>query len=425
MSNQSGANIERHTVALRSRTGSESWRDPAGSQSERKRNSQVPACRINLFIDRIKPGKPPRNQRMSDFQLFRFSPPCKDSSLLKRYPSGMTTANSGRIRGASKRGQAVLFVTLSLPVMLGLLGLVVDVGWMYWRREACLTAAQSGALAAAVSASKSTTTYPATCSTTTSLWCSATPVQCATSPTNPPTNNFQTACLYAKANGFSPANARQNVQVSANNGSTSSAPNVSPSYYITVTVTESIPLTFLAALGSGYFGVASASATGGIITTPSGGCVYILDPSGKDALNASNNAQITPSCGVQVASNNTEAMIATGSAKVATTGTPPACDPGSGRIRNEQQRILQPDSDENHFGVRSAVQHRYPLDQLHRKRVPCHQLPIHRVQHRRRSVYAYQRSRQRQLLEPALPTPQPGRLLRNRHFPGHHRQQRQ
>ena len=205
--------------------------------------------------------------------------------------------------------------------MLGLLGLVVDVGWMYWRREACLTAAQAGAFAAAMAGSKSVTTYPATCNTTTALWCSASATQCDNNPTNPPTNNFQTACLYAKANGFSPANARQNVQVSANNGSTSNAPNVSPSYYISVTVTERIPLTFLAGLGAGYFGVASANATGGIISTPSGGCVYILDPT-HVSLNASNNAHITPSCGVQVASTAAGAITAVGSAQITTTGTP-------------------------------------------------------------------------------------------------------
>ncbi len=221
----------------------------------------------------------------------------------------------------SKRGQAILFVTLSIPLMLGLLGLVVDVGWMYWRREACLTAAQAGAFAAAMTASKSTTSYPATCSTATALWCSATAVQCDASPTNPPTNNFQTACLYAKANGFSTANSRQNVLVSANNGSTTNAPNVSPSYYINVTVSETIPLTFLATLGAGYFGTASASATGGIMSTPSGGCVYVLDPANV-SLNASNAAHITPSCGVQVASSATGAITAVGSAQITTSGTP-------------------------------------------------------------------------------------------------------
>jgi hypothetical protein len=42
-------------------------------------------------------------------------------------------------------------------------------------------------------------------------------------------NDFQTACLYAKANGFA-ATGKQDVMVSANNGSTSPAPGTTASY---------------------------------------------------------------------------------------------------------------------------------------------------------------------------------------------------
>jgi len=53
-------------------------------------------------------------------------------------------------------------VALSIPVTLGMLGLVVDIGWAYWRREACLAAAQSAAIAVAVNAKASSTyTVPA------------------------------------------------------------------------------------------------------------------------------------------------------------------------------------------------------------------------------------------------------------------------
>ena len=53
---------------------------------------------------------------------------------------------------AVERGSALLLVTLSLPVILGLIGLVVDVGWAYWRKEACKAAADSAALAGATAA---------------------------------------------------------------------------------------------------------------------------------------------------------------------------------------------------------------------------------------------------------------------------------
>jgi hypothetical protein len=189
---------------------------------------------------------------------------------------------------------------------------------MYWRKEACVTAAQSAAYAAAITAASGSLTN---CNTTTAVWCSATPVGCSATVTAPPTNNFQTACLYAKANGFTNSG-NQTVKVSANNGSTSLVPNVSPTYYVTVAVTEKIPLSFLAALGRGYFGSATANATAGIVGSADGSCLYVLDPTDKDSLNASNNAQIRPSCGVYVNSNNTEAVVATGSANVTTQGTP-------------------------------------------------------------------------------------------------------
>ncbi len=59
----------------------------------------------------------------------------------------------GRARNRCS-GQAALMITISLPVTLGLIGLVVDVGWAYYREEACRTAAQSAAFAAAMAANK-------------------------------------------------------------------------------------------------------------------------------------------------------------------------------------------------------------------------------------------------------------------------------
>ena len=49
----------------------------------------------------------------------------------------MVNLNVKNSRPGRQRGQAAIFIALSLPVMFGLLGLVVDVGWnAYWRREA-------------------------------------------------------------------------------------------------------------------------------------------------------------------------------------------------------------------------------------------------------------------------------------------------
>jgi uncharacterized membrane protein len=57
-----------------------------------------------------------------------------------------------RTSRVGERGQPIVLFTLTLPVMLGMLGLVVDLGWAYFRKEACKTAADSAAMAAAVAA---------------------------------------------------------------------------------------------------------------------------------------------------------------------------------------------------------------------------------------------------------------------------------
>jgi Flp pilus assembly protein TadG len=47
-----------------------------------------------------------------------------------------------------RRGQAAIFLTLSLVVTVGMVGMVVDFGWAYWRKTICKSAAQAAALAA-------------------------------------------------------------------------------------------------------------------------------------------------------------------------------------------------------------------------------------------------------------------------------------
>src|SRR5579863_8855592 len=81
-----------------------------------------------------------------------------------------------------RNGQVALMMALTLPVTLGLIGLVVDVGWAYWRQEACRTAAQAAAYASAMAAYKSSNL---TCAS--GVTCAATFTQCPSTPTSPPT----------------------------------------------------------------------------------------------------------------------------------------------------------------------------------------------------------------------------------------------
>src|SRR5580692_63162 len=63
-----------------------------------------------------------------------------------------------------RRGQAALFMTMTLTLSFALIGLVVDLGWAYWRQEACLEAAQSAAMAGVMYAMSNNSTWPpATC----------------------------------------------------------------------------------------------------------------------------------------------------------------------------------------------------------------------------------------------------------------------
>src|SRR5690348_9153705 len=85
-----------------------------------------------------------------------------------------------------ERGQAAILLTLSMVVTIGLLGMVADIGWAYWRREAATTAADSAALAAAMYAK------------TTSAFTAQSDTACSASPASPPTSPAGAGCLYAK-----------------------------------------------------------------------------------------------------------------------------------------------------------------------------------------------------------------------------------
>src|SRR5260370_679028 len=51
-------------------------------------------------------------------------------------------------RSNPRRGQTILLFSMSTVVMFGMLGLVVDLGWGYFRKQSAQAAAQSAAIAA-------------------------------------------------------------------------------------------------------------------------------------------------------------------------------------------------------------------------------------------------------------------------------------
>jgi uncharacterized membrane protein len=109
-------------------------------------------------------------------------------------------------------------MTMTLTVTLGLLGLVVDLGWAYWRQEACFTAAQAAAIAGALYANSNNSAWPpSTCTSTSAISCNTSGATCPTNlvlaTAGNETSVLTAACLYAQQNGFK-ATGKQNVTVS-------------------------------------------------------------------------------------------------------------------------------------------------------------------------------------------------------------------
>jgi Flp pilus assembly protein TadG len=212
-------------------------------------------------------------------------------------------------RATRQRGQSAIMITLSVPVMFGLLGMVVDVGWAYWREEACKTAASAAAEAAARQAE-----LAAAFSSTYHILTQSTTANCAASPsTVTPIDNLTMGCLYAKANGFS----NSGVQKVMYTAGTSSSPvaGSTPNYWVRYTVTERIPSLFTAVMGSTYL-VVSARATSGVFNGAHGACVYALNPNIAKAINLNGTTEVHAGCGVYDNSSNSDALDCSGSASM-------------------------------------------------------------------------------------------------------------
>jgi hypothetical protein len=170
---------------------------------------------------------------------------------------------------------------MSIPVLFGLMGFVVDLGWAYWRREAAKTAAQSAASAVAASAGSTAPTAQAN-------------TNCpATLDSSKPWN---VGCQFAIQNGFTNGANRQTVQIQIGSGSTGiPVTGVAPTkYWVTATVSESIPSLF--AIFSGTNGLqVTAQATTAVYNGGASGCVYILN---KNTDGSSNNTAFTVTGGV-------------------------------------------------------------------------------------------------------------------------------
>lgn len=190
--------------------------------------------------------------------------------------------------------------TLSVPLLFGMLGLVVEIGWAYWRQEACRTAAQAAAVAAGRQAQ-----IAGAFTTAVGVYTQSTTTSCPASPTGASTNNLMTGCLYAIANGYTNSG-KQKVMYTAG---TTGIPvtGSSPNYWVRYTVTETLPTLFSAILGERNLTI-SGRATAGVFQGVQGACVYALDPTASSTISLGGNTVVNAGCGVYDNSNSSSAL---------------------------------------------------------------------------------------------------------------------
>jgi Flp pilus assembly protein TadG len=220
------------------------------------------------------------------------------------------------MRVASRKGQSVVLFTFAVVPLLGMTGMVVDIGWAYFRKQAAQTAADAAAAAAAVAAYSSAGGGPS-CSSA-GIACYATEYTCPSTLSSTPANNILAGCLYAQANGFT-TGSKQKVTFQSGIGGAPTAAGVTISYWVVARVSETIPVGFSSVLGFTETTVA-ARATTGTREASAGGCVITLDPT-QVSLTLNGSVSLTSGCGVFVNSNNSAAISLVGGGTITTTGT--------------------------------------------------------------------------------------------------------
>ena len=176
----------------------------------------------------------------------------------------------------NEEGQTLVLTALCGSVLLGFLGLALDVGLLFHTRRALQTAADAAAIAAANQAEYGQVISPCT---------SGVQYQCA-------------AAAAAVLNGVPSANVTVNTGTNITSGYHQAA-----GFYEAI-VTQSDPTYFMKALGFGSVNVSARAVAG---STPGLACMYVLDPNNDaDVLYTKHTISAT-NCGVQVNSSSSKA----------------------------------------------------------------------------------------------------------------------
>jgi hypothetical protein len=220
-----------------------------------------------------------------------------------------------------RKGQVLLFATMTLFVLIGMMSLVVDLGLAYSKVEKGQSAADAAAMAGALYALNNGHTCGqngVTCGTV---------YNCSYPNVTPPTTNLQEGCLYAGANGFYNAG-NQTVSLTADSSVPPGSKGNNVTYWVQASVGQNMPgLFYFGRMGSPgtaallLLGVrvasSSAVSTAAITITPSASCIYVLDSGNTaGAFSVGGSATVTSSCTIYVNSSNAAAAAFNGSAVV-------------------------------------------------------------------------------------------------------------
>ncbi|HWF09848.1 MAG TPA: pilus assembly protein TadG-related protein [Bryobacteraceae bacterium] len=193
------------------------------------------------------------------------------------------------LRLGSRRGSAALLATLSLTVMFGALGFVVDLGYAQYRKRVAQSAADAAALAAAswAAANGSSCSSGITCNSLTN--CSI-----PDSVTTP----LGAACVYAQANGYTQGGSGGQTVTFLANDTNSPVSGNAQTLWFQVTVGQSISATFARFGGISALNV-KAAAVAGVGSTGGASCIVALSQAAGNAFTDSGSGNITTtSCGI-------------------------------------------------------------------------------------------------------------------------------
>jgi hypothetical protein len=181
-------------------------------------------------------------------------------------------------RRATELGQVMVLICLAIVTIMGLVGLVADVGSLQAQKQLLQTAADSAALAGAQESSYG--------------------------------DSVAAGKADAASNGFT--SGQSGVVVTINNPPLS-GPNTGKSGYIEAIVSRPEPTFFLRAVGMTTITI-SARAVSAVGNGPN--CMYVLDPAAASAMLLNGNIDIQSGCGILVDSSSSSGLSVNGNINI-------------------------------------------------------------------------------------------------------------